>query len=321
VRILTILVVGLLGTLVTPVSAGAAPRRPSGCGTRVSAGNRTLALRVGDRTRTVIVHVPTGYTSSRPTALVLNLHGSGSSAKTQEAFSGMDSTADADGFLVAYPQAALPAGSGFDWNVPREPLVGGARVPRSAADDEAFLTGLVGILRQRYCVDPAHVDATGFSGGARLASQLGCDAASTFAAIAPVSGLRFPSPCPGTRAVPVIAFHGTADPIDPYGGHGQAYWVASVPDAAKLWAAHDGCGSTVNASVPATGATQTTYNGCRTGSSVQLVSILGEGHEWPGGPALPRRITKVLGPQSRAIDANALMWSFFSAHPLGGRVS
>jgi polyhydroxybutyrate depolymerase len=77
--------------------------------------------------------------------LVLNMHGSGSTALEQEGFSGMNSTADTDGFIVAYPQGLIPDGTGFDWNVPGEPLIGGAAVPPHAANDVTFLTKLVGI--------------------------------------------------------------------------------------------------------------------------------------------------------------------------------
>jgi poly(3-hydroxybutyrate) depolymerase len=31
---------------------------------------------------------------------------------------------------------------------------------------------------------------------------------------------------------------------------------------------------------------------------------------------VPSALASVLGPQSNAIDANAVMWSFFQAHPL-----
>ena len=102
-----------------------------------------------------------------------------------------------------------------------------------APDDVTFLTDLVGVLEHRYCIDSTQVYATGFSGGARMASQLACDASNVFAAVAPVSGLRRPTPCPASRPVPVIAFHGTADPVDPYNGNGQAYWTYSVPQAAR----------------------------------------------------------------------------------------
>jgi polyhydroxybutyrate depolymerase len=320
IRLLVAFVMVFVAPAVGAVPAGAiSPRRTastsSGCGTARAPGTTRTTVRSGGRSRTVVVHVPTGYVASRPTALVLNLHGSGSTAVAQEAFSGMDATADADGFLVAYPQGAITSGTGFDWNVPHQPLVGGASVPKRAADDVAFLTSLVTTLSARYCVDRTMVDVTGFSGGARMASQLGCDEATTFAAVAPVSGLRYPAPCATPRAVPVLAFHGDADPVDPYAGHGQAYWTYSVPEAARRWAVHDACASAPATTTPASGATLTAYAGCRGGSAVELYTLHGEGHEWPGGPPLPRSLTRVLGPQSNAVDANALMWSFFSAHP------
>lgn len=288
----------------------------SGCGRSVPRGSTTLSLTVDGRKRIVIVHVPPGYSSSIQIPLVLNMHGSGSTAQEEEIFSGMDSTADADGFIVAYPQALIPDGSGFDWNVPGEPLIGGRSVPANAPDDVAFLTTLVTALEQRYCIEGSHVYATGFSGGARISSQLACDSSTTFAAVAPVSGLRRPDPCPTTRAVPVVSFHGTADPVDPYEGNGEAYWTYSVPQAALDWAQQDSCSSAPSTSQPATGVTLTEYSGCAGSAKVDLYTISGEGHEWPGGPALPRSLTKLLGAQSNAIDANSVMWAFFQANPL-----
>lgn len=288
----------------------------SGCGRSLPLGSTTLSLRIGNHDRTVIVHVPTGYLPSNKTPLVLNMHGSGSTASEQELFTGMDSTADADDFIVAYPQALIPDGSGFDWNVPGEPLVGGRAVPANAPDDVTFLTALVSSLEQRYCIDSSRVYATGFSGGARTASQLACDASSTFAAVAPVSGLRRPEPCPTTRAVPILSFHGTADPVDPYNGHGQAYWTYSVPQAALDWAQQDACSSTASTSQPAAGVMLTEYSGCTGSAKVELYTIEGEGHEWPGGPTLPKSLTKALGPQSNAIEANSIMWAFFQANPM-----
>lgn len=256
-----------------------------------------------------------GYTGSRKVALVLNMHGSGSDASEQELFSGMDATSDEDGFIVAYPQGLIAAGGGFDWNIPGVPLFGGSYPPLGSAGDVAFLTGLVPALADRYCIDTSRVYATGVSGGGRMASQLACDSSSVFAAVAPVAGLRLPSPCPATRPVPVIAFHGTADPIDPYDGHGQAYWTYSVPVAAQRWGAKDGCKPTPQIT-SAAGYTLTTYSGCSGGTMVELYSLTGEGHEWPGGPAMPHQITSLLGPQSTAVTANSTMWAFFSAHPL-----
>jgi polyhydroxybutyrate depolymerase len=288
----------------------------SGCNKPAPTGTTIDSFRIGGRARAVIVHVPTGYTGSKQVALVLNMHGSGSDAVEQEGFTGMDATSDSDGFIVAYPQGLITDGSGFDWNVPGVPLFGGRPVPAGAPDDVAFLTTLVGVLENRYCIDANRVYATGFSGGARLSSQLACDASKVFAAVAPVSGLRRPLPCPASRAVPIISFHGTSDPVDPYNGNGQKYWTYSVPQAERYWATQDGCSTTPATSSPVATVTLTEYTGCRDGAVIELYTIAGEGHEWPGGPHLVRRITRLLGPQTTAIDADQLIWSFFSAHSL-----
>lgn len=191
--------IAVLAAAAALLAARTAPAAPaaSGCGTGAQSG--VLTLQIGGRSRTVDVHLPAGYTGATQVPLVLNLHGSGSTAAQQEAFTGMDATADADGFVVAYPQALIPDRSGFDWNVPGALLVGGRSVPHGAADDVAFLTQLVRVLEQRYCIASHAVYATGFSGGARMVSTLACDDATLFAAVAPVSGLRRPSRCTAGR--------------------------------------------------------------------------------------------------------------------------
>ncbi|MGH9062803.1 MAG: alpha/beta hydrolase family esterase [Acidimicrobiales bacterium] len=258
--------------------------------------------------------MPTGYTGTTRVALILNMHGSGSDAKQQEEFTGMDATSDRDGFIVAYPQALITDGAGFDWNVPDEPLVTGSMPPESSANDVAFLTQLPSVLGRRYCVDLRRAYATGMSGGGRMASQLACNSPRTFAAVAPVAGLRFPAPCATSRYVPVVAFHGSADPVDPYSGNGLGYWTYSVPVAEQRWAAHESCPHTTR--IASQGYELTASTGCAGASTVELYSLTGEGHEWPGGPTMPASITKVLGPQTTALDANSVMWAFFTAYRL-----
>ena len=147
----------------TTVAAASATSGPSvsgpagGCGTATTPGSTTLTTRVAGRLRTVIVHIPKGYAGSSKVPLVLNLHGSGTTAADQEAFSGMDATSDSEGFVVAYPQGLIPSGAGFDWNVPGVPLVGDKAVAAGAADDVTFLTTLVRVLEQRYCLDAKRV--------------------------------------------------------------------------------------------------------------------------------------------------------------------
>jgi polyhydroxybutyrate depolymerase len=318
-RCLSTMVAGLAVTLsLTCLGTGSplasAATTSAGCASPGS--STTLSLDVKGFARTVIVHVPRGSSDSTPLALVLNLHGSGATALDQELFSGMNRTSNDDDFIVAYPQGLIADGSGYDWNVPKEPLIGGRAVPKGSANDLTFLVTVVKVLESKYCINRNEVYATGFSGGAREVSQLACDESSLFAAVAPISGLRRPTPCPTTRAVPVIAFHGSDDPVDPFTGHGQAYWTYSVPTAAKDWAAQDHCSAKPATSQPSAGVELTSYSRCTGGSAVELYEVKGEGHEWPGGPVVPSALTSVLGPQSNAVNANAVMWSFFQAHPL-----
>jgi polyhydroxybutyrate depolymerase len=115
--------------------------------------------------------------------------------------------------------------------------------------------------------------------------------------------------------VPVIAFHGSVDAVDPFSGRGQACWTYSMSNAAKDWAKQDHCSTAPKISRSAS-VVLSTYAGCTKGAFVELYEVIGEGHEWPGGPSMPSSITDVLGPQSKAIRANSLIWSFFAAHQL-----
>jgi polyhydroxybutyrate depolymerase len=55
----------------------------------------------------------------------------------------------------------------------------------------------------------------------------------------------------------------------------------------------------------------TAYAGCRDGRAVELYTVQGGGHTWPGGPPVGRSVGRV----SREIDATALIWGFFARHP------
>jgi len=247
-------------------------------------------------------------------ALIVNLHGSGSSAVGEETFSGMDAAADRDTFLVAYPEGAIPLRHGFAWNVPGQPLPGADSVTAGEPDDVEFIAQAVREVERRYCVDSHRVFVTGLSGGGRLASDLACRLPAIFAAAAPVSGLRFPEACDGAPPVAIVSFHGTADLIDPYNGHGPAYWTYSVREAAGRWAVHDGCSPGGTTTTLEGGVQQLVFH-CPAGA-VTLYTITGAGHTWPGGPALAPGLEAWLGPESHAIDATAVMWRFFQNHPM-----
>jgi polyhydroxybutyrate depolymerase len=242
----------------------------------------------GQRPRTYRLFVPQGYDGRTRLPLVLDLHGSGGSSIGQAKNSGFDIVAAREGFAVATLDA-----ENARWNVP---------VTNERPDDVAYVSDVIDHVSGRVCIDAARIYATGFSGGGRMSSLLGCRLNRRIAAIAPVAGLRWPGPCEG-RPVPVLTFHGLADTQNPYDGKAPgrgAEWVESVPDALAGWAGHNGCSPKVVLEDPPGPLSTMRYEGCRGEGEVRMIRIDGLGHTWT----------------RQEIDTTAAIWRFFSQHSL-----
>jgi polyhydroxybutyrate depolymerase len=242
----------------------------------------------GQRQRAYRLFVPPGYEGHLRLPLVLDLHGSGGSSADQARNSGFEILGASERFIVATLEA-----EGGRWNVP---------VQDNRADDVAYVRDVIAHAAARVCTDEMRVYVTGFSGGGRMTSLLGCQLGSRIAAIAPVSGLRFPEPCNG-RPVPVLTFHGLADPQNLYDGHAAgrgAEWLESVPDALAGWARHNSCKRDVVLDDPAGPLSTMRYDGCGDGTEVRMIRIDGLGHTW----------TK------KEVDTTGVMWQFFKSHRL-----
>ena len=59
---------------------------------------------------------------------------------------------------------------------------------------------------------------------------------------------------------------------------------------------------------------------CPAGRAVELVTIAGAGHQWPGATpdVLAQRLLHT-DPPSTALNATHVIWQFFAAHPGRGR--
>ena len=268
--------------------AQSAPAGRSLCDLPHTPGISQQELVSGQRPRSYRLFVPSGYDGRAPLPLVLELHGSGGTSAGQARTSGFDDVAAKEGFAVASLQA-----DGGRWNVP---------VQGNRPDDVAYVSDVIDHVASRMCIDRARIYATGFSGGGRMSSLLGCKLGTRIAAIAPVSGLRWPAPC-GGLPIPVLTFHGLADPQNPYSGMVEGRsgeWVESVPDALAGWARHNGCNPGVILDDPAGPLSTMHYAGCRAETEVRMIRIDGLGHTW----------TKA------EIDTTEVMWQFFKSHRL-----
>ena len=290
------------GSGMTPADA-ATPQAVTCTGKSMPGSDEVWTVMSSGVPRLVNVHVPTSYDPSRGTPLVLNFHGFTSDAVQEALLSQMSPKADDEGFVVMYP---VGTGVPLSWNA-------GACCGTAAAtgvDDIQFVKDLLQTAEDKLCIDPARVYATGMSNGGFLSHRIGCELADRFAAIAPVAGVLGVPTCTPTRPVPVIEFHGTADPLVPYDGSSILNFP-SVPDTFAGWAQRDGCTGTPVQTYQNGDATCSTYQQCAGGAEVTLCTIAGGGHTWPGGTPVP-----TLGATSTDIHATDAMWDFFVAHPL-----
>ena len=244
-------------------------------------------LTSSQRPRTYRLFVPPGYDGRTRLPLVLDLHGSGGNAAGQARTSGLETLSATEGFVVATLE-----GENGRWNVP---------VQSGRADDVAYVSDVIDHVAARVCTDPARVYMTGFSGGGRMTSLAACKLGSRLAAVAPVSALRWPAPCDG-RAIPVLTFHGLADPQNPYDGHAAGRggeWEESVPEALAGWARHNACKGDAILEDPPGPLSTMRYDGCGD-AEVRMIRIDGLGHRWT----------------RTEVDTTAVMWQFFKSHRL-----
>jgi polyhydroxybutyrate depolymerase len=284
-------------------------------GTDRGPGAHDLNLVVGGDTREYRLYLPEGIKAAAKVPLVIVLHGGGASGPQAERLSQMDIVADANGFVVAYPNGTRGPLGGYTWN--GGDCCGAAML--KSARDVAFISGLIEALVAEKNVDPTRVYATGISNGAIMVYRLACELSDKVAAIAPVAGTLMVDHCKPTRPVSAIIFHGTADPAVRIDGGWNPRSGARRPfppldDVLRTWLELDGCSSKQTPIYMKGTVTCSSYKLCVNSSEVELCLIEGGGHTWPGGATiLPRSL---VGPTTTDISASEAMWKFFESHPM-----
>jgi polyhydroxybutyrate depolymerase len=259
--------------------------------------------------REYLLYVPKSYDRTRPTPLVISMHGAGLWPVPHMEMSRWNRVADDHGFIVVYPSAVGGRGPRV-WHID-----GGARLP----SDVRFIAELIDTLKASHNIDPSRIYADGLSNGGGMAFLLSCMLSDRIAAVGLVASAQFLpwSACKDQRAVPMIAFHGTDDRFTPY--HGGTSLVAprhvfpAIPTFTANWARRNRCGAKPVESAVAADVTRLEYTGCSDDAAVVLYTIRGGGHTWPGGGPMPEWF---VGKRSSGVDATRQAWAFFRAHPL-----
>jgi polyhydroxybutyrate depolymerase len=258
-----------------------------------------------------------------PRPLVVDFHGLAEGAIIHSTTSQFGALGQKDGFVAVFPNGT---GSPVRWDTTDRP---------PANPDLAFVAAMLKQVESTQCIDTSRVYASGLSDGSFMVSLVACTMSTRFAAVGAVSGLQLPKPCPTTRRVPIIAFHGTADPIlffnggigtatlnrvlgnggsgtssstttttQPVNVHGTGY-----PATVRAWAVKDGCHPKSTDTKLASQVILRSYT-CPAETGVKFFIVLGGGHAWPGSK-FSREISSITGFTTFQINATKQMWSFF----------
>ncbi len=314
---------GTSRTRAEPARAATAPVPSAGCGTSTAGASdkEQHDLTVAGVDRFYLLTTPTAHDGKTPLPLVVDFHGLAEGAQIHAGMTQFSELAKKEGFVVAFPNGT---GTPVRWD---------ANTTSNPNHDLEYVDQLLDEIGTSHCIDTSRIYATGLSYGAIMSSFLTCTRANRFAAVAPVAGITIPaSGCTPSRPMPVLTFHGTADPIlnfnggvgDSLGGILKGNADESTPPttakpadlngpgypaAAQAWAVRNGC----QPDPTDTKVTDTVIHrvwSCPAGADVEFYIVEGGGHSWPGSE-FSKSIGKIVGPTTFDINATDLIWQFF----------
>jgi len=255
--------------------------------------------------REYYLHIPQDLSSDAP--LVFVLHGYSGSAASIRSYSGMNRTADENGFAVCYPQGTKDQWDNSFWNV-------GYEFHQSLdVDDVGFITELARYLQSEYNLSPQKTFCTGMSNGGDMSYLLACQASDVFSAIAPVAGCMMEwiySSCQPSSPIPVFEIHGTDDGITYWSGdmsNNQRYGAyLGVTEAIQFWVERNNCTQSTIDTLPninlsdGSFVVRERYTEGVNNNQVWLYKVINGGHDWPGSSG------------NMDISATEEIWNFFN---------
>ncbi len=270
-----------------------------------------LSMEHARRTRRYYAVIPEAVSPETKLPLLLALHGAPGHGANMAEFSGLREQASIRNFIAVFPDGTSARDPVFlNWNTGT--CCGYAR--DNNIDDLGFLRRLIEKFIREYPVDPERVYMAGFSKGGMMAYYFACQHADLLAGIAVVAGAFNLSECNPVRPLDVLIVHGRADTAIPYGGElkGNLPPLRDTEDRPVAYATH--FWRKVNHCHPAGGHLSgriefTDYPCFR--AALRLISLLDEGHTWPGAQEGLIGAEKPRG----KFSVNEAMWSFWQESP------
>lgn len=283
------------------------------------------------------LYVPSTYQQGAALPLVVMLHGCTQNSEVFAESTGMNPLAEAERFLVLYPEQGLKNNPTRCWNwfLPEN--------QRRASGEPSIIQGMIDQVKQQYAVNPSRIYVAGLSAGAAMSSILASCYPDVFAAAAIHDGVMYKAAtslteaakvmvsgktemaaeqrateaweCNGRqqRLMPVIVFHGIGDNvINPDNANHIVTQFAQLNDLGD-----DGQSNSSIKAVPTSQESGTVegghsytvsnfdYGGKRV---IQYFRVNKMGHAWSGGKA------DLLFSDGKGPKASRLMWAFFESH-------
>ena len=277
---------------ITPASSASAPESSSAAvessssaevqqvivdcaGKTAKAGDQTVKLTVKGSSgqREFIMHVPSAYKGDKAVPLVIDYHPIGGSGSGQMGSTTYKKLTDPEGVISLYPQGTTKT-MGPGWNV--GPCC-------SNDDDLEFTREMIKYVREKACIDPQRIYATGFSMGGGMSNHVACMMSDVFAAVAPAAmdlNKTNSAQCKMSRPISVINFRGTNDPVCKYQGGDSGFNdglnFLGAEGTFKFWAEKNECQG--SPSKNSNGCDE--YSNCKDGTKVVLCTKQNGGHDY-----------------------------------------
>jgi len=249
--------------------------------------------------REYILYVPNSYDGTSAVPLLLNFHGFGGSASQFINDADMRAEAEANSFILVYPQGSCLNGASH-WNPC--PIDGDNK---STADDIGFVETMISEISSQYNLDMERIYAAGYSNGGMMAYGLANYKSDLIAAVASVSGTMLNCIGPTSHPMPVVHLHGTSDGVVSYNGSNDWNSVQSTLD---YWTSFNNTISTPTIYTDNTGGMTIehyVYGQGDNSVSVEHYKYIGGDHVWFNEPY-------------QGQNASNLVWSFMSKYDING---
>ena len=240
-----------------------------------------IAITAASKARRYILSVPTTYDNTKPYKLVIAIHqldGNDKQMYSQKYYGLQSLSSDTTIFVAPNGQkngapctGTSVAESGCGW-------------PNGSGADMALMDAVVAQVEENFCIDTNRIFATGWSYGASMSYETGCQralggttggVAGYIRAIAIYSGAQMSGSCKPSTPIGFYGSHGTNDNVLGYDGGVKL---------AQNFATANGC--TWSTPTKATGAhICTNVTGCKAGSPTEFCSFVGPHTPFPDSGA------------------------------------